>query len=112
TDRTDRVLALSEELGLWAPDLPRYQFPEPAPLFYEQAAWGENTRRDRLNTLTLLAAYHIPGAPPPPATPVIIAPLRAVMTRTMPRRDFLRVTRTLRAGQTAQIDELVRSWVT
>ncbi len=112
TDRTDRVLALAEELALWAPELPRFLFPEPAPLFYEQAAWGENTRRDRLNTLTLLAAYHIPGAPPPPAAPVIIAPLRAVMTRTMPRRDFLRVTRTLRAGQTVQIDELVRSWVT
>lgn len=111
TDRSDRALALSEELALWAPDVPRLLFPEPTSLFYENATWGEATRRDRLMALTVLAAYHIPGAPTPQAAPVIIAPARALMTRTLPRRDFLKATRALRGGQSAQPDDLLRSWV-
>ena len=111
TDRTDHMLALSEELALWSPGMRRMLFPEPAPLFYENASWGEATRRDRLNALTVLAAYHIPGAPSTPIPPVIIAPARSLMTRTLPRRDFLKAARTLRLGQAVQIEELVRSWV-
>jgi transcription-repair coupling factor (superfamily II helicase) len=111
TDRADHVLAMAEELGLWAPQAPRYIFPEPNPLFYENASWGDATRRDRLMALTRLAGYHIPGAAPQEGEPVIIAPARAVMTRTMPRRDFLKATRSLKRGQVVQPDELARSWV-
>jgi hypothetical protein len=39
-----------KKLGLWAPESLRV-LPEPTPLFYEEAAWGESTRRDRLATL-------------------------------------------------------------
>jgi hypothetical protein len=62
TDRPDHALTLLDELGMWSPGDARLFFPEPNPLFYEQAAWGENTRRDRLIVLTALASYHIPGA--------------------------------------------------
>ena len=110
TDRADHALSLGEELELWAPETPRLVFPEPTPLFYENAAWGETTRRERLLTFSLLAAYHIPGAPTSPIPPLIIAPVRAVMTRSMPRSDFLKASRTLRRGQTIPIDELVRGW--
>ncbi|MBN1146946.1 MAG: transcription-repair coupling factor [Anaerolineales bacterium] len=109
TDRADRALALSEELALWAPITLRMTFPEPAPLFYENAAWGENTRRQRLTVLTALASYHIPGAPRLPTPPVLIAPARALMTRTLPRRDFLKASRALRPGQILQPNELVRT---
>jgi len=109
TDRADRALGMMEELAVWAPEIPRLLFPEPAPLFYEDAAWGENTRRERLAALTQLAAYHIPGAPQPAKPVVIVAPARAIMTRTLPRRDFLKATRLLRRGQTLPIDELARS---
>jgi transcription-repair coupling factor (superfamily II helicase) len=85
TDRADHALALVEELKLWAPDVWNLLFPEPNPLFYEDAAWGEATRRDRLLVLTLLAAYHIPGAHRPEKPPIIIVPARALMTRTLPR---------------------------
>src|SRR5690606_3732717 len=102
---------LADELALWAPHIPRLLFPEPTPLFYEEAAWGERTRRDRLNTLTVLAAYHIPGAPTLSPPPILIAPARALMTRTIPRRDFLKVTRTIKKGQQIQIDEILRQWV-
>ncbi len=111
TDRADRALGMMEELSLWAPETPRLLFPEPAPLFYEDAAWGENTRRERLAALTQLAAYHIPGAPQPTKPALIVAPVRAIMTRTLPRRDFLKAARILRRGQALPIDELARSLV-
>lgn len=112
TDRADAALTLMDELGLWLPEIPRLLFTEPTPLFYENAAWGERTRRDRLVVLTTLASYHLPGGPAPAETaPVIVAPLRAVMTRTLPRREFLKASRSLRQGQVIQPDELVRQWV-
>jgi transcription-repair coupling factor (superfamily II helicase) len=111
TDRADHALTMVDEIGFWAPDAPRLYFPEPNPLFYEQAAWGGATRRDRLQTLTLLATYHIPGAIKPAQAPVIIAPVRAVMTRTMPRREFLKVSKPLKLGQSTPPDGLRRAWV-
>ncbi len=111
TDRLDRALTLAEELRLWSPETPRLLFPEPTPLFYENAAWGEATRRDRLAALTALAAYHIPGAPQAPTAAVIIAPARALMTRSLPRRDFLKATRILKRNQRCLIDDLVRTWL-
>ncbi len=111
TDRADHVLAMAEELGLWAPLARRLTFPEPNPLFYENASWGEATRRDRLIALTMLASYHIPGGATIDEPPIIIAPARSIMTRTLPRQDFLRATRNLKPGQAVQPDELARSWV-
>ncbi|MFZ0533428.1 MAG: transcription-repair coupling factor [Anaerolineales bacterium] len=110
TDRNDHALMLADELALWAPKIPRLFFPEPNPLFYENAPWGLTTRRDRLMVLTTLAGYHIPGVPKPPP-PVIIAPARAVMARTLPRRDFLKALRTIKIGQVIQPEELLRAWV-
>jgi len=109
TDRSDHALTLLDELGMWAPDLPRLFFPEPNPLFYEPAAWGDNTRRDRLSVLTTLASYHIPGTSLPPESPLIIAPARAVMTRSLPRREFLKATRAIKPGQAVNLDELMRT---
>jgi transcription-repair coupling factor (superfamily II helicase) len=109
TDRLDHALTLLDELGYWLPATPRLLFPEPTPLFYENAAWGEATRRDRLVALTLLAGYHIPGIPALPLAPVIVAPARAVMTRTLPRREFLKAARSLKPGGSARPDELARA---
>lgn len=111
TDRTDHALTILDELALWLPDHPRLLFPEPNPLFYENAAWSDGTRRDRLQALTLLASYQIPGVEKPPLPPVIIAPARAVMSRTMPRRDFIKATRSLKTGQTIHPEETIRYWV-
>jgi transcription-repair coupling factor (superfamily II helicase) len=89
TDRTDRALAVMDELSYWMGGQTPYYYPEPNPLFYEPAAWGTVTRRDRLQALTALSTYHMLGAEPPAAAPIIVAPARAVMKRTLPRRDFL-----------------------
>ena len=111
TDRADHALTVLDELKFWAGDAPRLLFSEPTPLFYEQATWGNNTRRERLQVLTTLATYHIPGAEKPGQPPIIIAPIRAVMARTLPRRDFLKATKLIKLGQTLKLDGLVQSWV-
>ncbi len=111
TNRTDRALTLVDELGFWSPGTPRRIFPEPNPLFYEQAAWGNVTRRDRLQAITSLGLYHLPGAAKPTEHAIIVAPIRAIMTRTLPRRDFLKASRVLKVGQQIQPEALQRNWV-
>jgi len=111
TDRTDRALTIIDELTFWLNGKPPLYFPEPNPLFYEQAAWGTVTRRDRLQTLTALTVYHMLGAAKPEVPPLIIAPLRSIMTRTLPRRDFIKNTKTIKVGQSISIDSLKRTWV-
>ncbi len=111
TDRTDRALVLQDELSFWSPKAFRLLFRAPNPLFYEQAAWGTNTRRERLQVLTALASYHIPGAAKPVLPPVIIAPARALMTRTLPRREFIKGSKQLKVGQSQPMDQLLRQWV-
>jgi transcription-repair coupling factor (superfamily II helicase) len=111
TDRTDHALSLADEIALWAPDCPKFFFPEPNPLFYENAPWGVTTRRDRLLALISLASQQIPGVKREDCAPILIAPIRAVMSRTLPRREFVKAMRTIKVGQILQPDELVRSWV-
>ncbi|HXF86228.1 MAG TPA: transcription-repair coupling factor [Anaerolineales bacterium] len=110
TDRADHALSLFDELGFWFHSQ-RYHFAEPNPLFYEQAAWGIGTRRDRLQTLTALASYHLPFVSKPEVPPVLIASARSLMTRTMPRRDFLKACKKLTVGQKTQPDLLARHWI-
>ncbi len=109
TDRSDHALSLFDELGFWVKS-PRYHFAEPNPLFYEQAAWGVTTRRERLQTLQALSAYHLPFAQKPETPPVFVTSARSLMTRTLPRRDFLKACKKLSVNQTIQPDALLRSW--
>ncbi len=110
TDRADHALAFHDELSFWAPSAPRYLFSEPNPLFYEDAAWGSNTRRERLQALTALAVYHLPFAEKPSTPPLMVASARAIMTRTLPRRDFLKASKRLAVGQTVSPEALLRQW--
>jgi transcription-repair coupling factor (superfamily II helicase) len=110
TDRADRALTLLDELGFWAPDAPRFLFPEPNPLFYEHAAWGSSVRRDRLQAITALAIYSMPGIPKPERAPILVTSARALMTRTLPRRDLIKVTRSIQIGQAVAPDTLIHQW--
>ncbi len=109
TDRADHALSMFDELGFWIKS-PRFLFAEPNPLFYEDAAWGVTTRRERLQTLTVLSTFHLPFASKPESPPIIITSVRSLMTRTLPRRDFLKACKKLSAGQTSQPDGLMREW--
>ena len=55
TARSDRALALADELGVWHPTAALLPFAEPNPLFYEYDAWGPRTIRARLAVLAALA---------------------------------------------------------
>ncbi len=112
TDRADRALLMFDELGFWLQDVERFYFPEPNPMFYEKAAWGSLTRRDRLLALGSLSKYHLPGAQKQVNPVVIVAPLRAVMARTLPRREFLLASKTIYLNQKANPEVLQRDWVT
>ncbi|GAB4455786.1 MAG: transcription-repair coupling factor [Anaerolineales bacterium] len=109
TDRADHALSLFDELGFWV-GAPRYHFAEPNPLFYEQAAWGVATRRERLQTLIALSEYHLPFAQKPQTPPILVASVRSLMTRTLPRRDFLKTCKRLSLNQTTQPDALTHQW--
>ncbi len=109
TDRADHALSLFDELGFWDKS-PRYFLAEPNPLFYEQAAWGMSTRRERLQALTALAVYHLPFAQNPDTGPILVSSARALMTRTLPRRDFLKACKKLSVGQSYQLDALLHTW--
>ena len=90
SDRFDHATRLYEEMSVWLPEGNCYLFSEPTPLFYEDSAWEMSTRRDRMQVLTLLSAYNIPFAKKPAQPPIIFTTTRALMTRTIPRRDFIR----------------------
>ncbi|HVN54111.1 MAG TPA: transcription-repair coupling factor [Anaerolineaceae bacterium] len=116
TDRADHALTLLDELAFWAPDSPRLFFPEPNPVFYEQGTWSGTIRRDRMNAIIALAAYHFPrpggqNGQPEPKPPLIIAPARSLMARTLPRRDMLKATRALKPGMQVSPESLARSWI-
>lgn len=111
TDRSERAFTMGDELKFWFSGANRTAFPAPNPLFYEQASWGNITRRERLQALASLAPYHVPGSEKPVNPPLIFTPVRAVMARTLPRRDFLKVMRNIKVGGTHSIDDLLRQWV-
>lgn len=109
TDRTDRALTLADELAFFTENRKLSFFPEPNPLFYEKSPWGVTTRRDRLMVLSSLVSYQIPGLIPPSTPPIIIAPVRAAMTRTIPRREFIKQVRVIKPTQTISLEELART---
>ena len=112
TNRADRALGLLDELHFWLPEGSNYYFPEPNPLFYEKLPWSESTRRERLQVFSMLARYHLPGFDVSETTPpVIVAPVRAVMTRSIPRRDFLRAVMRLKLGDHNDLHAITANWV-
>ena len=111
TDKTDRALLLEDEWGFWSSG-PRFSFfPEPDPLFYELVPWSRKTRHERLGLLADLSALMHPGAESGSPKPLILAPVRGLMTRTLPRRSFLRASRTIEVGSRQDLGSLAGEWV-
>jgi len=111
TDRTDRALVLEDEWNFWVPEQDLALFPEPDPLYYEKISWGRKTRRDRLKILAGLSSSLIPGHAPSESPSLIVAPVRAVFTRTLPRREFLKSSRVIRKSGIHAPQVLVMEWV-
>ncbi len=111
TDRADHVMTLNDELAYWTPITSRYIFSEPNPLFYEDTAWGTNTRRERLQSLTALATYHLPFAEKPATPPILVVSARALMTRTLPRHEFLNACKKIQVGQSIPLSIMLKEWI-
>ena len=112
TDRSDRSLQLDQEWGFWQPDLDRLYFPEPDPLYYERIPWSRRTRQDRIDVLANFAAEMIPAYPGIDSASglAVVAPIRSLITRTIPRREFLKHSRVLRKGEKQVLASLAASW--
>ncbi len=105
TARAERAATLVEELGAWVLHQSVWPFAEPNPLFYELSLWGPRTIRARINVLQALAA----GSQRP--TPLVVASARALMTRTLPKEEFIAETHTLKVGDTLHLEQLLDRWV-
>ncbi len=111
TDRMDHALSLIEEMGILAPNSNLKLFPEPEPLFYEDAPWSDTTRLDRLLAITDLAAYHQRGTEVVKPPTLIIAPARAIMVRTVPKDEFIDKSHILKANQEIYFDEFITNCI-
>ncbi len=109
-DRNDRALAMMEEVNLWDPQLTHYLFAEPSVLFYEKAPWSDASRKERLTVLTYFATTQIPAVRREEKAVLVIASTRAVMTRTMPRREFIRAIRTYKPGAVYAMESIIQHW--
>ena len=110
TDRPEQALLALDEIAFWHPKSDRYLFPAPEPHFYENASWSMSVRHDRIQTLTQLARLLIPGTEKPALPPLVVAPVRAVMQRTLSRQEFIRSLKQLRIGQEVSSTALLRTW--
>jgi len=110
SSRLDKSVVQIDEFDFWLQNPVSMHFTEPNPLFYEKAAWGAQTRLQRIKCLTSLAMTHRPGNSSTTEIPLIVAPVRAVMTRTLPRRDFIKSMKVLAIGKTYQIQNLQKEW--
>ncbi|UCF60747.1 MAG: transcription-repair coupling factor [Anaerolineaceae bacterium] len=108
--RADRMIALTEEIPAWDPDLTLLTFPDPNPLFYERGAWSHRTIRRRVTALASLTADRLLGGPSTNSfdqPTIILAPAKAIMTRTIPPQTFISKSRWLKVGGPIRFDQLV-----
>ena len=110
TDSPERTLLALDEIAFWHPKSDRYHFPAPEPHFYENASWSMSVRHDRVQTLAQLTRLLLPGTDKPAVMPLIAAPVRAIMQRTLSRQEFIRAFKQLRVGQEVSSTGLLRLW--
>ncbi|MCC7019438.1 MAG: transcription-repair coupling factor [Ardenticatenales bacterium] len=107
--QVDEARALADSLGAYLDEPARlHLFAAPDPLPYERIAWDPSVRELRMATLAALfvqrtASGSILGPPP-----VIIAPLRAVLTPTLPPAEFDRDAHVVARGDRMPVTQLVR----
>ncbi len=107
---SDQAQVVQEELNFWSPGMRILNFAEPPALFYEKIAWGETVRWERIKALAALADDWVPGRKQVDK-PLIITTVKALMTRTLPRRDFLSNCLALHQGQSIALTSLLKKLV-
>ncbi len=107
--QVDEARALADLLSAYLDDPTRlHLFAAPDPLPFERIAWDPSVRELRMATLAALFVQRTaPGSNPGPP-PVIIAPLRAVLTPTLPPAEFDRDAHVVARGDRMPVTQLVR----
>ena len=111
TSKSDRLQSMHDEFAFWNRSSVQHIFTEPAPLFYERAAWDLATRFDRIDTLFTLSKHFIPSLKESFIPPVIFSSVKSVMTKTLPRREFIRHLISLKTGMEQDLQMLVNKLV-
>lgn len=97
TSRRDGARHIYEQLKTWSPSPDGLLFfPEPDVLSYERVPWDRGIAQDRLMTLTRLATSDQSSDG---ALPVVVASVRALLQKTVPRERFVANLHELQAGQ-------------
>jgi transcription-repair coupling factor (superfamily II helicase) len=112
TSKSDRLLSMFEEFSFWVEGSRRHIFSEPSPLFYEKFEWSAATRYDRLDTLTDIAQCYIPERKKLFSPSVIFTSVKSLMTKTIPRRDFIRSSFSLNVNDEIVINDLIQKLLT
>jgi len=107
TSKSDRLLSMYEEYSFWAENANRHIFSEPSPLFFERSGWSPRTRFDRINTLAEIVQRLLPGSNDTYPNSVIFTSVKSLMTKTIPRRDFIKHSLSLKTGMHIEISRLV-----
>lgn len=111
--RVEQIPIWQQELEAWLPDShPLHRFPEPTPLPYERGPWSSNCRQQRLTVLSHLMAGQHPLIPPRDRhnRPLILTTPRALLHKTVPKREFLKAIKLLRLGQLIDLAHLEQNW--
>ncbi len=104
TPYSDRARHLADEIRQWAmaPEMV-HLFAEPDAGPYERIFWSWETRQQRLSTLLALNERQAPGRPL-----IVVASLAALRQKTIPSQAIARHMRTLRPGQSLNIEKFTR----
>ncbi|MBI3536485.1 MAG: hypothetical protein HY070_02815, partial [Chloroflexi bacterium] len=102
TPRAERAKQIAEEIAIWSRENISHLFTEPDPLFFERIAWSADTISARLAALSALALER---------APIVVASIRALMQKTIPRADLRASVRTLEKGSNISLTDLLRALV-
>lgn len=112
TGRIENVPILIQELQTWlGDDAEVMRLPEPTPLPFDRAPWGENSRQGRLTVFTRLLGGQTPLLPKPDKPQVIVASARALLQQTLPKRRFIKAVKVLKLGQIVDLNKLEEDWI-
>jgi len=104
--QTNRAQLLMEELPFWDTGSSGQLFAEPVPLFYEDADWEQSIRSSRIAVLEKLSQYWLPEQKRERKDALVITSVKALMTRTLPRRDFLSARKKVRVHEQQDLKKL------
>ncbi|MGQ9668147.1 MAG: hypothetical protein ACUVWB_12620, partial [Anaerolineae bacterium] len=113
TGRPQRAVQLHTHLRQWLPASEVHLFSAADPLPYEKVPWGSETTFQRLSALSALAPYFasIPAPAGGEESPIVVTSARALLSLTIPRREFILGLRVLRQEQQINLVKLLESLV-